>query len=47
VSNRLDERAMGAPMMHVMRETVIMGLVLDLDPVDQPAVEQSRILTRE
>jgi hypothetical protein len=29
-------------MMHFMRETIILGLVLDLDPVDQPAVEQSK-----
>ena len=38
---------MGALMMHFMLETIIMGLMLDLDPFDQPAVEQSKILTRE
>jgi glucose-6-phosphate isomerase len=45
--DRLDERTMGALMMHFMLETIIMGLMLDLDPFDQPAVEQSKILTRE
>jgi glucose-6-phosphate isomerase len=44
---RLDERTMGALMMHFMLETIIMGLMLDIDPFDQPAVEQSKILTRE
>jgi glucose-6-phosphate isomerase len=33
--------------MHFMLETIIMGLMLDIDPFDQPAVEQSKILTRE
>jgi glucose-6-phosphate isomerase len=45
--DRLDERTMGALMMHFMLETIIMGLMLNLDPFDQPAVEQSKILTRE
>lgn len=45
--DRLDERTMGALLMHFMLETIIMGLMMDIDPFDQPAVEQSKILTRE
>jgi glucose-6-phosphate isomerase len=45
--DRLDERTLGGLLMHFMLETIIMGLMLDLDPFDQPAVEQSKILTRE
>jgi glucose-6-phosphate isomerase len=44
---RADGATMGALMMHFMLETIIMGLMLGLDPFDQPAVEQSKILTRE
>jgi glucose-6-phosphate isomerase len=44
---RLDERTLGGLLMHFMLETIIMGLMLDIDPFDQPAVEQSKILTRE
>jgi glucose-6-phosphate isomerase len=45
--DRLDERSLGALLMHFMLETIIMGLMMGLDPFDQPAVEQSKILTRE
>jgi glucose-6-phosphate isomerase len=44
---RLDERVMGALLMHFMLETIIMGLMMGIDPFDQPAVEQSKVLTRE
>jgi glucose-6-phosphate isomerase len=44
---KLDERVMGALLMHFMLETIIMGLMMGIDPFDQPAVEQSKILTRE
>jgi glucose-6-phosphate isomerase len=30
-----------------LRETIIMGLMIRIDPFDQPTVEQSRILARE
>ena len=33
--------------MHFMLETIITGLMMKVDPFDQPAVEQSKILTRE
>jgi glucose-6-phosphate isomerase len=44
---RLDERTLGALLMHFMLETIIMGLMMGIDPFDQPAVEQSKVLTRE
>ena len=43
----LDERAMGALLMHFMLETIIAGRLLGLDPFDQPAVELAKTLTRE
>lgn len=45
--DRLDEASLGALLMHFMIETVIAGLMMGVDPFDQPAVEQSKILTRE
>jgi glucose-6-phosphate isomerase len=44
---KLDVRVMGALLMHFMLETIIMGLMMGIDPFDQPAVVQSKILTRE
>jgi glucose-6-phosphate isomerase len=44
---RLDEKAMGALLMHFMIETIVMGLMAGVDPFDQPAVEQGKVLTRE
>jgi glucose-6-phosphate isomerase len=44
---RLDERTLGALLMHFMLETIIMGQMMGIDPFDQPAVEQSKVLTRE
>ena len=43
---RLDERAMGAMMMHYMLETMIAAHLLGVDAFDQPAVEEGKILTR-
>ena len=42
----LDERAMGALMMHFMLETMIAAHLLGVDPFDQPAVEEGKALTR-
>ena len=42
----LDERALGALMMHFMLETVLAAHLLGVDPFDQPAVESGKILTR-
>ncbi|MGH6619186.1 MAG: glucose-6-phosphate isomerase [Alphaproteobacteria bacterium] len=43
---KVDERAMGALMMHFMLETIIAAHLLGVDPFDQPAVEQGKVLAR-
>jgi glucose-6-phosphate isomerase len=43
---RLDERALGALMMHFILETILAGHLLGVDPFDQPAVESGKIITR-
>jgi glucose-6-phosphate isomerase len=42
----LDERALGALMMHFMLETILAAHLLGVDPFDQPAVESGKMLTR-
>jgi glucose-6-phosphate isomerase len=44
---KLDEKALGALLMHFMIETILAGRLLGVDPFDQPAVELAKILTRE
>jgi glucose-6-phosphate isomerase len=44
---RLDERTMGALMMHFMLETIIAADLLGVNPFDQPAVEEGKRLARE
>jgi glucose-6-phosphate isomerase len=44
---RLDERALGALMMHFIIETILAADLLSVDPFDQPAIEAGRRLTRE
>lgn len=44
---RVDERSMGALMMHFMLETVLMGRLMGVDPFDQPGVDEGKILARE
>ena len=44
---KLDERAMGALFMHFMLETILMGRVMGVDPFDQPAVEEGKVLARQ
>ena len=43
---RLDERALGALLMHFMLETILAGHLLGVDPFNQPAVESGKIITR-
>ncbi len=43
---KLDERALGALMMHFMLETILAGHMLGIDPFDQPAVEDGKRLAR-
>ena len=42
----VDEHSLGALMMHFMLETIIAAHMLDIDPFDQPAVEQGKIRAR-
>ncbi len=42
----MDERAMGGLMMHFMLETIIAAHLLGVDPFDQPAVEEGKVLAR-
>jgi glucose-6-phosphate isomerase len=44
---RLDEAAMGALMMHYMLETIVTAHLFGVDPFDQPAVEEGKLLTRK
>ena len=43
---KLDERAMGALFMHFMLETVLAAHLLCVNPFDQPAVEEGKVLAR-
>jgi len=43
----VQEPQIGELMMHFMLETILTGYMMGVDPFDQPAVEQSKILTRE
>ena len=43
----LDERSVGALMMHFVLETILAGRLLGVDPFDQPAVELAKVITRE
>jgi glucose-6-phosphate isomerase len=42
----IDLRALGALMMHYMLETMIAAHLLGVDPFDQPAVEEGKVLAR-
>ena len=44
---RLDERTVGALMMHCMLETILAARLMGVDPFDQPAVELAKVITRE
>jgi glucose-6-phosphate isomerase len=43
----LNERAIGELLMHFMLETILAGYALGVDPFDQPAVEEGKILAKE
>ena len=43
----LDEKVMGALMMHFMLETMFAAELWGIDAFDQPAVEESKIVTRQ
>jgi glucose-6-phosphate isomerase len=41
-----DEETMGALMMHYMLETILAAALFKVDPFDQPAVEEGKVLAR-
>jgi len=43
--NRLDERILGELLMSLEIATVLTGLALDINPLDQPGVERGKVLT--
>lgn len=43
----LDERVLGGLMMHYMLETLAMAHLMGVNPFDQPAVEEGKILTQQ
>jgi glucose-6-phosphate isomerase len=43
----LDERSLGALLMHFMLETIIAADLLGVDAFDQPAVEEGKVLARQ
>lgn len=42
----LDEQALGELLMHFMLETILTGYALGVDPFDQPAVEEGKVLAK-
>ncbi len=43
----LDEASLGELLMHFMLETIIAGRMLGVDPFDQPAVEEGKVLAKQ
>ena len=43
----LDEASMGELLMHFMLETIVTGYAMGVDPFDQPAVEEAKILAKK
>lgn len=43
---KLDEATIGAVLMHLMLEIILVGYLLEINPYDQPAVEESKMITR-
>ena len=44
---KLDETSLGALLMHFMLETIIAAHLLGVDPFDQPAVEEGKVLAKK
>jgi glucose-6-phosphate isomerase len=44
--DKLDEASLGELLMHFMLETIIAARLLGVDPFDQPAVEEGRVLAK-
>ncbi|MGL5734265.1 MAG: glucose-6-phosphate isomerase, partial [Beijerinckiaceae bacterium] len=43
----LNETTMGELLMHFMLETIVTGYAMGIDPFDQPAVEEAKILAKQ
>jgi glucose-6-phosphate isomerase len=43
----LDERSLGALLMHFMLETILAADLLGVDAFDQPAVEEGKVLAKK
>ncbi len=43
---KLDEKVLGALLMHFYVETMLTGLILNINPFDQPAVEEGKVIAR-
>jgi glucose-6-phosphate isomerase len=46
-ADAIDERTMGALLMHFMLETVLAAQLMKVDAFDQPAVEEGKVLARK
>jgi glucose-6-phosphate isomerase len=44
--DKLDEASLGELLMHFMLETIIAARLLGVDPFDQPAVEEGKVLAK-
>ena len=44
--DRLDEESLGELLMHFMLETIVAAHLLGVDPFDQPAVEEGKVLAK-
>jgi glucose-6-phosphate isomerase len=44
---QVDERHVGELLMHFMLETIIAAHLLGVDPFDQPAVEEGKVLAKK
>jgi glucose-6-phosphate isomerase len=45
--DRLDEKSLGELLMHFMLETIVAAHLLGVDPFDQPAVEEGKVLAKK
>ena len=45
--DELDENTLGELAMHLMLETILTGYAIGVDPFDQPAVEEGKILAKQ
>jgi glucose-6-phosphate isomerase len=44
---KIDAPSIGALMMHLMLETILMGKLMGVDPFNQPGVEEGKVLARD